>query len=296
MKQSLFIFAIFFLTLSLHAEEEKDTALVQMQKQAVIEKRVGVEEKLGDKIDLGLDFFDEEGKLVKIGDIINGKPTLLLLVFYSCPDTCSIMMAELGNALKGINKKENFQVLTISFDDEEAPLAAKRLKRNFIDLPGEDFPPSKWRFLWGNHHNMDILTKSLGYRYFKLEKHNFVHPNVLISIAPDGTIIRYLHGPSFLAFDLSMAITEASKGTPATSIKKLLSYCFSYDPKGKKYVFNSFRVVGSTILLTLLGFFIFLLRSEKKGPKVTERKVGQSLVVKDPGTESKSEKRNNKQN
>lgn len=235
--------------------------------EAEVARKVGVVEKLGQKIDLSLQFFDENKKLVSLGEIINGRPTLLLLVFYSCPTTCSVMMAELGNALGGVSKKDDYQVLSISFDDEESPIAASRLKGNFIHLPGDDFPPNKWRFLWGNNHNVKKLTKSLGYNYFKLEKHNFVHPNVLMSLSGDGTIIRYLHGPNFLPFDLSMAITEAMKGTPATSIKKILSYCFSYDSKGKKYVFNAFRVIGTSIILTLIFFFVFLIRGKRGNPE-----------------------------
>lgn len=231
-----------------------------------LEKRVGVTEKLGTTIDLSLQFNDEDGKLVSLKEIVNGKPTLLLLVFYSCPTTCSIMMGELGNALAGVSNSTEYQVITISFDDEEGPLAAKRLKTNFIHLPGDNFPENKWKFLWGHPENMKILTKSLGYNYFKLEKHNFVHPNVLISIGSEGKIIRYLHGPNFLPFDISMAIVEATKGTPATSIKKILSYCFSYDSKGKKYVFSTFKVVGTSIILTLLFFFFFLLRGKKGNP------------------------------
>ena len=77
-------------------------------------------------------------------------------------------------------------------------------------------------------------------------------------LAPDGTVIRYLYGPRFLPFDVGMALTEAAKGTPGLSIRKLLTYCFDYDPESKSYMVRSFRLLalGIVALLGILFFFI----------------------------------------
>jgi len=54
----------------------------------------------------------------------------------------------------------------------------------------------------------------------------FVHPNVMLVLSPAGKIIRYFYGVYFLPFDIGMALTEASKGTPQLSIRQVLTYCF----------------------------------------------------------------------
>ncbi len=87
----------------------------------------------------------------------------------------------------------------------------------------------------------------------------------MVVLAADGKIIRYLYGPGFLPFDLGMALTEARRGEPGVSIKRrVLSFCFDYDPENNTYVFRLFRITGTVILVMLAGFLIFLLRPEKK--------------------------------
>ena len=61
-----------------------------------------------------------------------------------------------------------------------------------------------------------------------------------------------------------MALTEASEGRTGPTIAKVLLYCFTYDPKGKRYVFNILKVFGTVMVVFLGGFFIFLTRAGKR--------------------------------
>jgi len=56
-----------------------------------------------------------------------------------------------------------------------------------------------------------------------------------------------------------MAITEAAQGKVGSPTGRVLTYCFSYDPLKKSYVFNILKVVGTVIILTLVSFFIYLM-------------------------------------
>ena len=237
---------------------------------------VGIDEKLGQLIFLDASFKDEKGATIKLGDRID-KPTLLLPVFYHCPMTCDMMMANLAAALNKVNLKagEDFHVMSFSFDDEDTPKIAYDSKINYTKILKAGFPENSWNFLTGNAPDIRRVTDSAGYHFKKTGPHDFIHPNALIVLANDGMIIRYLYGPSFLPFDISMALTEATRGTPSVSIKKLLTYCFDYDPKGKKYVFKTFRIMGSVIFLTLGLFYFFVLRRGKKDRQIVEDVKGE---------------------
>jgi len=43
-----------------------------------------------------------------------------------------------------------------------------------------------------------------------------------------------------------------------------MEFCFSYDPEGRRYVFNLLRVSGTVILLTLGSFLTYLIISGRK--------------------------------
>jgi protein SCO1 len=228
-------------------------------------EEVGITEKLGNYLPLALGFLDESGNPMSLDSFIN-RPTLILPVFYRCPQSCGILLSSLAGALNDVSFEpgKEYKVLAVSFDSQETPADAAEAKKNYLKGLRSDFPQAHWRFLTGNRQNIEVLTQALGFNYKKLDERNFVHPNVLICVAPDGKIIRYLYGTYFLPFDISMAIAEAAKGTPGVSIKKLVSYCFAYDPVGKRYVFETFKISGISILLFLAAFLYFLLRRKEK--------------------------------
>jgi protein SCO1/2 len=86
-------------------------------------------------------------------------------------------------------------------------------------------------------------------------------------VTADGTIVRYLHGTHVLPKDLALALAEAKAGHVGTTIRKMVQFCFSYDPEQKTYVFNVLRVSATVILATLGIFLAYLLVSGKKKTK-----------------------------
>lgn len=228
---------------------------------AGMDTAVGIDEKLGQKIPLALTFKDEENQALSLAGYIQ-KPTLILPVFFTCPQTCSLMLANLAQALNQVPLTPGleYRVLAFSFDDEDTPSAARFSKSNYIKLLSNDFPAADWKFLTGDLMSITSFTQSAGYRFKKTGKHSFTHPNVLIVTASDGKIIRYLYGPDFQPFDIGMALTEATKGTPQISIRKILTYCFQYDPQSRGYVLKTFRFFAAGVVVLLMLFLVFLLR------------------------------------
>jgi protein SCO1/2 len=129
------------------------------------------------------------------------------------------------------------------------------------------FPEDAWRFLTGDKDNIHKLTDAVGF-HFKRAGEDFEHPVSVMILAPDGKITRYMYGTDFLPFDLKMALMEASQGKIGPAISKVVRFCFSYDSKANKLVFNTLKVTGTLTLLFALSFVVFLLfKAKKQHPK-----------------------------
>jgi len=251
-----------------HTDTGHDHAQMVMAAEAApdLADKVMVDEKLGEYIDLGAQFKDAAGSTVVLETIFD-KPVVILPIWFLCPTVCSFLQADLAKALNRVSQTpgRDFNVITLSFSDDEGPSHASAAKKNYANLIQREFPMENWYYLTGDAENIRRVTNSLGYYFIKKKQHFYIHPNVLVVLAEDGKIIRYLYGPGFLPFDLGMAVTEARKGEPGISIKRgVLSFCFDYDPENKTYVFKMFRITGTAILVLLAGFVIFLLRPSKK--------------------------------
>lgn len=232
----------------------------------------GVDEKLGNFIPLDLKFVDENGDSVQLKQFIN-KPTILALVYYRCPGICSPLLSGIVDVVDKIDNipGEDFVILTVSFDETDNPTLGAQKKKNYLAAFNKPFPSEHWKFLTGDRASIKKLTDAVGFR-FKKQGRDFVHPGLITIIGKDGIISRYLFGISYLPFDLKMALLEASQGRTGPTINRVLLYCFSYDPDGKKYAFNFLKVTGTIILFFLLFFVVFLIfsgRSRKRKARAT---------------------------
>lgn len=227
--------------------------------QPVQNYEIGIDEKLGKYIPIDLFFYDENGKRTDLKQLID-RPTIISLVYFHCPSICHPLLSGLAEVLERLKLEpgKDYSVLTISFDDKDTPIGSFQNKNNYIKTLKNPFPEDAWRFLTGDKSNIIKLTDSVGFKFKKEEDGFFSHTAVLIVISPQGKIVRYLYGVTFLPFDLQMAITESVSERVGSTAKKILLYCFSYNPKGKRYTFNILKVSGTLILFFVLLFFIYL--------------------------------------
>lgn len=230
---------------------------------------IGIDEKLGQQVPLGLTFFDEKGYMVELQNIIH-KPTILNFVYFRCPGICSPILTELTSVVNTMDFElgKDYQILTISFDAREKSDLAEAKKASYFGLLEKPVPDSAWRFLTGDSTAIYTLTNSAGFM-FKREGNDFIHAGALIVISPSGKIARYLYGTKFLPFDVKMALTEASEGKTGPTIAHLLQMCYSYNPEGRTYAFNFLRVAGAGVLFFTVIFVLFLTIKSKKSK--TER-------------------------
>ncbi len=225
---------------------------------------VGLDEKLGMPIPLDVRFTDATGKSVTLRELVDG-PTLILPVYYRCPNVCNFMQGGVAGVLKNVGRKPaaEYRVISLSFDASETTRDARRASELYRGLAGSGFPAEGWRFLTGDDPAIHAVLDAAGYRFMR-EGVDFVHPVTSFVIDRDGHIIRYLHGVRPLPKDLTLALLEAQSGRVGTTIRKVVQYCFNFDPEHKTYVFNLLRVSATAIIATLVIFLAFLVFGGKK--------------------------------
>jgi len=232
---------------------------------------LGIVEMLDDTIPADLVFTNEMGEQVKLLEIID-KPTIISLVYFNCPGICSPL---LDGVAEVISKSDlvigkDYQVLTVSFNPSDNYELAVKKKNNYVHQINREIDETGWKWFAGDSINIERLTKTLGFKYIK-QGNDYIHAAGIMVVSPKGKITRYLYGTYFLPFDLKMAIAEASRGQSGPSINKILNFCFSYDPDGRKYVFNITRIAASVIMLSALSLLVYLYLTRKKKIKTISK-------------------------
>ena len=241
---------------------------------AEFDQKIGIVEKLGNKIPLDITFTDSEGKSVALRDLIK-KPTVIDLAYYKCTGICTPLMTEVTGVINKIDLAagKDYNIITISINDNEFTKDAAAKKAEMMNLVKTEIPASAWTFLTGDSSAISAITKAVGFNYQRQEE-AFIHTGVLIFLSTDGKICRYLK-PDYnnrgdfriLPFDFKMAILEASNGQVIPVISNVVRYCFSYQPKSHTYTFNLFKIFGVGTLLMVAVVFVFVVLKPKKSHK-----------------------------
>lgn len=230
-----------------------------LQKEQAVAPEEWMREKTGESVPLDAVFKNERGETVALQQLID-RPTLLLPIYYTCPQLCSFELANLADAVRRSSRPAgSFRVISLSFNDEETPEIAARVKPNYTQLFAQDFPEGDWVFLTGDNRNIRKVTEAIGYTFKKKEDSSFIHPSALAVLDKEGRIIKYIYG-SFIPGDIDLALAQAAQGTLATSIHRLLAFCLPANPRLNQQVFILFRIGAVTILAVGGFFFVRFLR------------------------------------
>ena len=229
----------------------------------------GVDERLGEIIPEGVLLRDEMGNPIDPRSLMD-VPVIIAPIYYSCPTVCNMLQSSLARVLPQISLQpgKDYRVLSVSFDETDTFQLAARKKQNYFAAMNFAYPEDGWRFLSGDLDSINRFMDAIGFRFTR-QGRDFIHPVVLVVTAPGGKVVRYLYGQNFMPFDLTMAVTEASHGTIGLSVKRVLSYCFTYDPEGRRYVFDFMRIAG---LIILFGAAVLLFVLVRGGPRKMKRK------------------------
>ena len=226
-------------------------------------REVGFDQNLDQALPLGVEFKDEEGRTVKIGDYFGRRPVVLAFVYYGCPMLCLQSLSSLAATLSVLseNPGEDFEVVNVSIDPRETPTLALEKKAHYVERSGKPSIARGWHFLTGTEANIRQLTRAAGFRYvWDASLQQFAHPAGIVIATPQGKVSRYLFGIDYGPRDLRLALLDASKERISSPLKRALLYCYHYDEATGRYSLAIMRVVrlaGAATVLSL-GTLIFV--------------------------------------
>jgi len=244
---------------------------------------VGIDQRLDQPVPLDLQFKDETGKMVRLGDYFHsGRPVVLNLVYYTCPMLCGEELAGEASALGVLRftPGNEYEVVSVSFNPDETPKDAAEKKQVYIARMNEHLEHKTngdgWHFLTGQQPEIKQLADAVGFRYRRDPRTGqFIHAAAIMIVTPDGRIAQYYYGVEFSPKDIRLGLIEASQDKIGTLVDQVLLYCYHYDPNTGRYgavVTNIMRVAGAATMLVLGGFLIVMYRREShQGEKGTGR-------------------------
>jgi protein SCO1/2 len=224
---------------------------------------VGITQNLGAQVPLDLTFHDETGKAVKLGQYFDGnkKPVILSLVYYKCPQLCTLVLNDLNRGMNGLSTMsagDDYQVVTVSFDPREGPEEATDKKETYMASYRRPHAAEGWHFLTGDEASIKALTTAVGFKYkYDAKYGQYIHPSGLMVLTPKGVVSRYFFGIDYDLKDLRLSLEEASSNKVGSLTDRLLLYCFHYDPSSGKYSLQVTRIMqlGAVLTMGALGAF-----------------------------------------
>ncbi len=234
--------------------------------------RVRIDQKVDAPLPLNLEFKDETGKKVVLGQYFGGKPVMISMLQLTCDQVCSAQfeaMTASFNELQFSAGKE-FEVLMVSIDPREGPLIAQDVKDERMKAYARPTAKQGWHFLTGDEKNIKALANALGIKYIWDDgSKQFIHPDGIVLATPDAKIARYFMRLNYEPRALRFSVIEASKERVGTVVDQIALSCFHYNPQTGKYSFQvmSFvKVAGlATVFGALLGIALSVMREKKRG-------------------------------
>jgi len=237
---------------------------------------IGVDEKLDAAVPLDVVFKDEDGKMVRFGDFIDGKrPTVLVLAYQTCKTLCTFVQRAVLDATKGIDWTvgKQFDVITVSIHPGDTPAMALAKKNETVASYGREGAAKGWHFLTGDAQSSQRIADSVGWKFHRDIDGEIAHPAAVMLLKPNGHVARYIYGIELAPTDMSVGLLEASEGKNITTIERVKLYCYHYDPHQRKYALFATHVMeigGGLTLLLVVGLIGGLVLRERKKNKAPE--------------------------
>jgi protein SCO1/2 len=234
-------------------------------------KKVTIDGHMNAQMPLDTVFRDETGRTLKLRDLMHeGRPVVFAPVYYECPMLCTQVLNSLFTAL-GVIKLDpgkDFTVVAMSFDPKEPTGLARDKKAAYMARYKRPGTETGFHFLTGDQASITPVLDTLGFRYqYDPAIDQYAHPAMIAVLTPDGRISKYFLGIDYSARDLRFALIDASEGHAGSTFeRKVITWCYNYDPTTGKYGLLTMRLVqagGIATIVAMLAFWAVMWRRER---------------------------------
>jgi protein SCO1/2 len=191
-----------------------------------------VVERLGSPIPASLTFADEQGRDVRLGSLMSGKPVVLMLAYFTCPMLCRLGQDGAADAFRdsGWRLGDDFRAITVSIDPRDRPAGAREWHERVAARLGVR-ESTDWHFLVGDAAAIRQLADAVGFRYaYDAATQQYSHAACVFVIGADGRVSQYVYGITFEPSQIAAALSAASANRQVTSAETFLMRCFHYVP------------------------------------------------------------------
>ncbi|HET7360076.1 MAG TPA: SCO family protein [Rhodanobacteraceae bacterium] len=225
-------------------------------------QRAGFDQRLGAQVPMDLQFRGSDGRRVSLATLVRGRPMLLALGYYDCPNLCGAVLLGMAQsaAAMPLRPGRDYEAVFVSIDPRDTPATAAR-KQAAIARAVPDAHVGAWHFLTGDPAAVHALAQAVGFRYFYDKRNDqFAHAAGVVVLSGKGRVAQYMFGVRYPPRSLRLALVDASAGHLGSLVDQLVLLCCGYDPTTGRYsllvgrVMQVFGVGFALLLAAMLGW------------------------------------------
>ena len=232
--------------------------------------QAGITTKLGNQVDLNIALIDSSGNSRTIGSLLSdGKPLVLIPVYYKCPRLCGILLGGVAQLIKDLDLKlgSDFTMAAFSFSPREDYSLAAAKKEHYTNVLAESGKSIQgWDFFVGEKPQTQALINQIGFKVMA-DGDDYAHSAAIFILDKSGRISQFFTDINFPTSDVRLALVDASNGKIGNLLDRALLLCYKFDPTKGKYTWaveRLLQVLGALSILFVGGIIVRLLINEKK--------------------------------
>lgn len=208
---------------------------------------VGAAPRIGAQLPLGLNFHDDTGRPLTLGQALGGKPTILVFADYRCTSLCGpgLVLTSLALDQAGL-KTSAYRYVVMGLDQTDPPAVAAAVRRTRLNSPAGR------QAILLTQGPADQVARAAGYRYlFDPKVGQYVHDTVIYALGPGGRVRAALSEFTLSPAEIRAVLSKAPPPQlPLLSQIRLLCHGLIADTgRWNGQVLTGLRLGGVAILL-----------------------------------------------
>jgi protein SCO1/2 len=189
-----------------------------------------VEVRPGAALPLELPFLDEDAQPRTFGEMLAGRPAVIVFADYTCRTLCGPILTFVASGLErsGLAAGADYRLVVVGLDPRDDLQSARAAKAARISS-GTPLAEATV-MLTGDDASITAVADALGYRYaYDAEHDQFPHPAAVFVVTPAGRVSRVLSALGIDGPDLRLALVEAGGGRVGSFGDRLRLLCYGFD-------------------------------------------------------------------